>query len=53
MLERIKAYLRNRKYERERKKFIRKWKFKNRKWHECRHKRRALERALIKNGYMM
>lgn len=25
MFERIKAYLRNRRYERERKKFIRKW----------------------------
>ena len=32
--------------------FIQKWRFNNRKWHECRHKRRALERALTKNGFI-
>lgn len=33
--------------------FIRKWRFNNRKWCEYRHKRRALKRALTKNGYTM
>ena len=32
--------------------FICKWRFNNRKWCECRHKRRALERALTKNRFI-
>ena len=48
MFERIKAYLRNRRYERERKKFIRKWNEDNKNWCECRHKRKAFKRAMIK-----
>lgn len=53
MFERIKVYWQKRRYERERKKFIRKWNEGNKNWCECRHKRRALERALTKNGYTM
>lgn len=53
MFEKIKAYLRNRRYERERKKFIRKWNEDNKNWCECRHKRKAFKRAMIKNGYTM
>ena len=53
MSERIKAYWQKRRYKRERKKFIRKWNEGNKNWCECRHKRKAFKRAMIKNGYTM
>lgn len=31
--------------------FILKWNWKNRRWQECRHKRRAFERELAKYDY--
>lgn len=40
MFERIKRRL-----------FILKWRRKNRNWCECRHKRRALDRELTRQGY--
>lgn len=53
MFERIKVYWQKRRYERERKKFIRKWNEDNKNWCECRHKRKAFKRAMTKNGYTM
>lgn len=38
-------------YRLKRRIFIIKWRIKNRKWCECRHKRRALERELRSCGY--
>ena len=46
MFERIKIYLRKKKFEYKRRKFCTEWNRRNRKWRECRHKRRMFERDL-------
>lgn len=46
MLEKIKKYLRKKKFEYKRRKFCTEWNRRNRKWRECRHKRKMFERDL-------
>ena len=44
MFERIKIYLRKKKFEYKHGKFCKEWLRKNKNWNECRHKRKAFKR---------
>lgn len=46
MFEKIKKYLRKKKFEYKRRKFCTERNRRNRKWRECRHKRKMFERDL-------